>query len=290
MNAMRVARTILAIVVVVLGVQVFAVAPRGAVAQTTPGQEPGIVAAGFGRASGPAVSAEVQIIVSRDFYGTMVVEEFPVEEEEVTGSPVAGEGETPPMEGGPVGPPALTEEDLAPIVDAIVAAGVPSDQIQVISPAFSSMFTGWGGPGGAQLRFEVPNPTLDGLTALVLAVNDAAVAQGITVQHTGVHYVGGDCEALVQEARVAAVADARARAEGLADALGVALGDLTQAADNLYYGPYGGISGTGGCGPSTPEDFGPYGPGMLAAFDPTVPAEAVAYAQVTLTFALGASA
>jgi hypothetical protein len=287
MNAVRFGRSVLVLVILVGGLLACVGVPRGAVAQTTAGQQPGVVAMGMGRASGPADSAEVQVIVGRDFGGMVSGVEVPSEAAAVAGSPVpSGAGWQP----APVGmPPALTETDVAPIVDAIAGAGVPRAQIEVIIPAFTSMFSGPGGPGGAQLRFSLDHPTLDGLRALVRAVSDAASGVSLSLEHFGVHYVGGDCAALQQQAREAAVADARTRAEGLASALGVTLGELTQAADNLFYGPYG-IGTAGGCGPSAPEDSGPYGPGMLPPFDAAVPAAAVAYAQVTLTFAMGPAA
>ena len=258
-------------------------------AQTMPGSEPGIVAAGFGRVSRPAATADVQIIVSQDPYGMMGYVETVPAEESFAASPAADEAAS--SDAGfapytPVMPPALTEDDLAAIIEVVVNAGVARDEIQFIAPAFSSMFTGPGGPGGAQLRFSIVDPTLEGVATLVKAASEATFTAGLAVQHVGVHYTGNDCAAMEQEARVLAVVDARARAEGLAAALDTTLGELTQAVDGFYYG----IFGTNECGPVMPEDYGQYGPGMLEAFDASAPAEAVAYAQVTLTFAMAPNA
>lgn len=51
--------------------------------------------------------------------------------------------------------------------------------------------------------------------------------------------------AIVQQTRVAAIADANLRAEGLAEGLGVVLGELTLASEYPYLGP----SGTDDCPP-----------------------------------------
>jgi uncharacterized protein YggE len=300
MSAGSIRRPLTALFVTLLAVALGSAALRPAAAQTVPGMESGIVATGFGQASAPASSAEVQLIVSRDpsgMYGMYgVVETVPPDSGTVTveGSPVAGEGESgatsDPMMTDPamVMPAPLTEADLAPIVDAVVAAGVAEAEITVLAPSTFSSFTGPGGPQTADIRFSVADPAVEDLTALAQSAQQAALDAGLSLMHVGVTYLGDDCATLQQQARTAAVADAQARAEGLAEALGVELGELIQAADgSIFYGPYGGDPTR--CVSQLFSDTG-YGPGVDPPFDPTHPAEVVIVANVTLTFAMGEDA
>ena len=102
----------------------------------------------------------------------------------------------------------------------------------------------------------------------------------MTVLHVGALFEPADCAALLQEARDAAIADARLRVEGLATSLGGTVGELVQASETPFYGP----AGTTTCEPGSGV-FGPYGPGTLPAFNPGN-VEAEVYVQVTLTYTL----
>ena len=221
---------------------------RPAAAQTIPGQIPGIVVTGSGKATAPATAATVQVIIGPDFYG--------------------------------MGPPdSLTETDIAPIVDAVVAAGVASTEIDIVIPATTSQFSGPGAPGSAMLRFEIANPTDTSMNDLAQALYKAATDARLGIQHLGVLYATTDCPALLQAATDAAIADARTRADRIATSLGVEVGTLLQVMDSGFYGPE-----TGSCGSPAMAGYGPYGPGIDAPVDPTAPVEATATAQVTLTF------
>jgi uncharacterized protein YggE len=106
------------------------------------------------------------------------------------------------------------------------------------------------------------------------------------VFYVGARYDTADCAALVQAARLAAIADAKQRAEGLAQGLGITLGDLTLASEFPFFGS----SGTGSCDPTgTSQVFGTYGPGSEPAFDPNA-TEVVVTVQVTLTYAFAETA
>jgi uncharacterized protein YggE len=221
--------------------------------QTLAGQSDGIVVTGSGVASGPATAAEVQVMIGPDPYSGM-------------------------MPGG-----LITAEEIEPIVAEIVAAGVAEADIEVTIPASNSSMMG-PFPGGAMLSFEVPEPTQEGLSELAQGLHAAALAARLSIQHLGVRYVSDDCEALLQEASDAAVADARTRAERMARSLGVELGELVQAAGPAFVDP----AAQGACGPTIRNmNYGPWGPGMEQPFDPTLPAEAAVSTQVTLTFAMG---
>lgn len=253
-----------------------------AAAQTAPGQVAGIVVSGFGRVSEPAALAEIQFLIGRDFYeGKRVTVSAPP-----MGSPVAGESDPAASSGFvPFGSPPLTESDLAPVIDAITSQGLARERIQVFAPAITSMYSGPVASGGAQLRFTIFDPTAETLSTLVAAVSGATTAIGASVQHIGVHYARQDCNAMEAEALAMAVNDAKARAESMAAALGVDLGPLTQAAETGYFGFIGLGSGVT-CDPVLPETYSQFGSGMLPPFDPSLPVEAVVYAQVTLTYAM----
>jgi hypothetical protein len=266
-----------------------ALIPGAARAQVVPGAEAGIVATGFGRAAEPAASATLQLIIGPNEFGYMGMPgEIIIEEGGVSGpmaSPEMGAMPTmPAMPAMPAPMPTLTAEQLDPIVQALTDAGVASDAITVTVPDSSAMVYGPGGPTSGEIRVEVTNPQQDQLSDLVAAAREAATGANLSLFYVGATYIAADCATLVQQAREAAVADAEARAEGLAQAIGASLGPLVQAIDAPYFGPEGGdacaAAGTG-------IIYGPYGPGTGAPYDPNAPAEAVAYMQVTLTYEFG---
>lgn len=234
---------------VFLAVGLFAgVTGHTAGAQAIPGQTPGIVVTGFGQASAPATAATVQVIIGPDIYGM--------------GSPAA-----------------LTETDIAPMLDIVVAAGVASTEIEVVIPAMTSQFSGPGAPGSAMLRFEIANPTNTTMNDLVQALYQAASDARLGIQHIGALYAAADCASLQQAATDAAIADARTRADRIAASLDVEVGALIQVMDSGFSGIE-----TGSCAQPTMPGFAPYGTGIDAPFDPTAPVVATAVAQITLTF------
>jgi uncharacterized protein YggE len=107
------------------------------------------------------------------------------------------------------------------------------------------------------------------------AVNESGT---LSLQNTSVLYMVDDCSALLREARRAAVEDGRDSGEGLAEALGVSLGDLL-AASEYAYSPFG----VSPCDPTF--DTSPYGyEGM--SYDPALLAEVQIVSNVALTFAM----
>src|SRR5687767_12723077 len=95
----------IALLVAVVGV--LALIPTSAVAQSTTGLEPGIVAVGFGQATAPPETAELQFLLGSNmmFGGGMVYVEA---EEPVTGDATPGPGMMPPEAMG--GQASVTEE------------------------------------------------------------------------------------------------------------------------------------------------------------------------------------
>jgi uncharacterized protein YggE len=238
------------------------------------GSSTGIQATGIGTASAPAQTAHLQILLgSSASFGMGAIEIAP-------GTPSI---DLPPE--GPMGPVGLSEEQLGPVIDVIMGTGVAQDAIEVTIPSSNSPF-GLGGPETAEIRAAIDQPQRENLANLVAAIHAAAPNGGLTVLYVGARYDAADCATLMQQARDAAIADANQRAEGLAQGLGVTLGELVQAGESPYFGP----TGTDSCAPAGTEgDFGPYGPGTDPPFDPNA-TEAMVTVQVTLTYAIEAAA
>lgn len=270
--------TTLRSLVLIAALSLLVLAPVPAQAQTAPGQLPGIVATGFGSASEPAQSANLQFLIgsaqSFGMGGVMMEESVAV----MAGTP----GAEMPMEPAPVMSNQLTADHLAPVVEAMETAGADPAGIEVIVPSHNSMF-GPGGPEVGEIWLAVDQPDSEQLQSLVQAAYDSAAGAGLTVLFVGASYEAADCAALTQLAREAAIADAQVRAAGLAAGLGVPLGALVQASEAPFFGSPGG----GTCMPEGMEmHFGPYGPGTFPAFDPAM-TSAIVSMQVTLTYAFG---
>jgi uncharacterized protein YggE len=258
---------------------ILALVPAQALAQSV-NTLPGIVATGTGIASEPAQSATLQFLVTSSQYFGM---SGPMMEtiEAVPGTP----GPAPETGMGPSGTPRLSEDQLDPIVEALVDSGVLREATSITVPA-ATAFIGPGGPDAGEITVVVDRPDASQLTELVSTVRDVATGTGLEIMHIGAMYEAADCATLVQQARDAAIADARARAEGLATSLGVTLGELVQASENPYYGP----PDSGSCAPEGMESaFGPYGPGTYPAFDARS-IEATVSIQLSLTYAFGPAA
>lgn len=245
-------------------------------AGSTVAQEPaaGIQATGIGTASAAVQTAHLQFLLgSSATFGFAPIEFDP-------GTPGPGVSSEGPMGLGP-----LSVEQLDPVIEAIAGTGISNDAIVATVPATTSIF-GPGGPETAEVRVTIDQPQPGDLTDLVAAVNAVVQRSGLTVLHVGARYEAADCVSLIQEARVAAIADAKLRAEGLAQGLGVTLGELTQASESPYFGP----TGMDTCAlAGTSAEFGPYGPGSDPAFDPNA-TEATVTVQVTLTYEIDAAA
>jgi len=250
----------------------------------------GIVVQGYGRATVPADTARVGFVVGRfgDVYPMPLGETKPMPAESDVAVEGGAEGSaegsapgqtspsTPPeIYPTPVLPEPITEADLQPLVDAIKAQGVSDTDIEVtIYPA-----TYYGPYGTPTARVTVTLRDTNKVGSLIDAGNQAVAESGsLYMQNVGVTYSVNDCDALLKEARRAAVEDARDNGAGLAEALGVGLGDI-QGATEYSYDPYGYSS----CQPQSGPDYYQYeGP----PFDPAQPAEVQIISNVTISFAM----
>jgi uncharacterized protein YggE len=167
----------------------------------------------------------------------------------------------------------ITEADLKPVVDAIVAAGVSAGDVEVIvTPYYGDPYYG----GSATIRPTVGN--IDSVQAVVKAATDAAAGLGeISLQGTNVSYTVSDCAALERSAMEAAVADARDRATSFAGVLGVSLGDVA-GASNYSSSLYGGT-------PCDSQFIGPVPLGGIAYAEGQTP-DVQLMATVTITYGI----
>jgi len=251
----------------------------------------GIVVQGYGRATAPADTARVAFVVSKsEIYPVPLPGEtkpMPSEPGVIEGgSAESGTGSAPapdiyvtpvPPEIYPtqVPPTPITEADLQPLIDAIKAQGVSDADIEVtIYPA-----SFYGGYGSSTARVTATLTDMGKVGSLIDAGYQAVATSGtLYIQNVGVTYSVNDCDALLSEARRAAVEDARDNGAGLAAALGVGLGGI-QGASEYSYDPYGYSGCQSQSGPVYSQYEGP-------PYDPAQPAEVQIVSQVTISFAM----
>jgi uncharacterized protein len=140
---------------------------------------------------------------------------------------------------------------MAAVIAAVKQLGVTDADIQTSAFSIrSERFTApappaGGAPGLTPLTYVASNSVAITIrdTARVGAILDAAVSAGAN-EVWGVSFAHSDEDALRMRARELAVADARARAEGLARAAGVTLGPVLSI-DEVGLQPYGRAMGQG---------------------------------------------
>jgi len=181
----------------------------------------------------------------------------------------SGSGSAPESELAPVAQQ-ITEADLQPVVDAIVAAGVPAGDVEVIvTPYYGDPTYG----GSATVRATLSN--VDAVDAVVKGATSASIPATISFSGTNVSYTVSDCAALEKAAMEAAVKDARDRATNFAGVLGVGLGDVA-GASNYSSSLYGGS-------PCDSQFIGPVPLGGIAYAEGQAP-DVQLMATVTITF------
>jgi uncharacterized protein YggE len=139
----------------------------------------------------------------------------------------------------------ITEETLQPVIDALVSAGVPREDIEFIGQGYFDKFS-----SSATLRVTISNlGILD--AAVTAATNAAANLASAQLSSTNVSYTVSDCGALEQAAMQEAVTDAGERGAAFAETLGVGLGAVV-GASHYSYSPYGGNACSGSVGGPIP--------------------------------------
>jgi uncharacterized protein YggE len=233
-----------------------------ATAQTVPPPLAGISVLGSGQASATAETATVVLMLGSNFYY-----EDPKMMEPVTATPTA--------------PP---EEVVVPVINALVGAGVPETGIEILANPYSGDYGPGGGPMTVLLRFELQNPTTEGISQILDAALPAARDAGLFVNMSGVIYGVADCATLEREARIAAIADAREQASVQAELLDLSVGDVIASRDDIYSAMmYGGYVPINSC---TSQVYSPSISTLYSAppFDPSMPAEVMVVVNVDLTF------
>ncbi|MDQ3412159.1 MAG: SIMPL domain-containing protein [Chloroflexota bacterium] len=261
-----------------------AIAP--AAAQPLPDDVRTIVVTGTGVATAPAETARIQFLIATDGdigRGDMPMSEAAIEaqNEMLQSTPVAEQSQFPSVS-DVFGPVVLTEEDLAPVILAVIDAGAPEDAITVQTGPAIGGFYGPGAPGYGLVEILLPDPTLARVNAIVEAANSSALGV-LALQSAGVEYNVADCGSLLDAARQAAFDDARARAEALAPHIGASVGAPVQVNDFGTSLPQGGTS----CPPTPDMAYGLYGPSPgfnTPPFNGLAPAEARVVVQLSMTY------
>jgi uncharacterized protein len=123
---------------------------------------------------------------------------------------------------------------MTELIDALKAAGVGSQDIQTQSVSVSRRHS----PTGAQL----PGYTAENTVSVKVASNRAGAIVDLAVENGATNASGptfdvSDREALYRDALGAAVREARKKAEAIADAGGVAVGDVTRVVEGASAEP-----------------------------------------------------
>lgn len=168
------------------------------------------------------------------------------------------------------GPVPITEEQLQPVIDALIGISVDAGSVSVV--ALPIMY---GPPGVLALQIVVAQPTTDWVQQIVDTGSSAAGAAGLMTYEVGGRFSVSDCGPLVAQAQFAAVENAQQQADALAAALGVAVGDWVVAAISPYY------SESGEC----QAYVDPYGQMYFPPIDFTRPMEVRVMANVEVTYA-----
>jgi uncharacterized protein YggE len=257
-----------------------ALLPASAWAQNAGAPTPqGLTVIGYGQASAKADSATLQLLIADPNAGIHEAVMIGPEGRVATPAP------TPVVD---------RRAQLTPIVDAITAQGIKEDAIEVvISPTQNNHVGGPAGVAIGRIDVTMSKPTLAKLTKLFDAVQQSAAQEGLALGQIGASYAVKDCQPLNQDARKAAIEDARANAKTQADLLGIQTGPITAASDLAAGSPLTllyGLPVSGGCTPPLPPiNFGDLGLEVsIPTFDPTTEPAVTVYAQVSLTFAIAA--
>jgi hypothetical protein len=175
----------------------------------------------------------------------------------------------------------FTQESLKPIVDALVASGVPSNAIRVTisEPRPSALpfpFPSTGTAGGAEIAVMIEQPTRDRIEKIVTVASQAtAKNKNLTISSVGVQYSAKDCQALERAAYQAAVQDAQNRASAIAEAMGGKMRKVGSVAEPFYNAYLPGCNSGGNL---------PFGGDATSPYDPNAPVEVEVTKEIFVTF------
>lgn len=227
----------------------------------------GITVTGYGTATADADSARVELYFNK--YSDAPRPE-PVPD---SGSSGSSDGEPPPPDADDAllqETTPISEEDVQPVIDALVGAGVDRNDIEFVGQGYYDPYY-----SSATLRATVTD--IDSIESVTNAAREAAAGLGqIEMGSANVAYSVSDCSALESAALETAIADADENANRFAAALGVTAGEIVGAANMSYYPGEGEACDSYWGYYPVYEDIGFFGG----------PAEVSVYAQVSVTYAI----
>ena len=172
--------------------------------------------------------------------------------------------------------PPITEAELQPVIDALVAAGVAREDIEVNSQGYYDPYF-----RSATLRAKVRDVNI--VESAAQAATDAAAGlSGFSLQSTNITWTLSNCAEMERASLQAATEDAADHGATLAEALGVGRGPIVAASNQSYpyYWGYGGLE-DGVCA-STYYGAIPYYSGQAVGGSRTVDV----FGYVTVTYAI----
>ena len=196
-----------------------------------------VMVQGLGTATAPAETAAIEfVLVNYDPYYdpyACTYDDWSNTSTDSTTEPALPEECSPPPD-----PVPLTRASLKDIVDALTTAGIASDEISVRLPGDESdSYAAYYYVESASVLLTLEQPSRQQVQELVTAVEEAVSgSETVYLQDRYVQYTLSEagCNALETEAYRSAVVDARDRATVLAEALGVAVGNIPSVADSAY--------------------------------------------------------
>ena len=221
----------------------------------------GLTVTGYGMATANADSAILELYFS-------TTSAYPSPATGSTGS--SSSGSAPDVQTTPT-TTGISEADLQPVIDALVAVGVDRADIEYIGGSYYDPYY-----ASATLRVTVKD--IGKLGDLMKAASDSAAGlTNVYLQGNYVSYTISDCSALEGSAMAEAVKDADARSKALATAVSVTRGAVKGASSDAY-SPFGGTACSGGY-------VGPYPVGGVT-YAAGQPSQVQVYATVSVTYAI----
>ncbi len=185
----------------------------------------------------------------------------------------------------------MTPAMLKPVLEAIAAAGVPAGDLKVKigsaqpTPGSNDPFAYYG-EGSAVIKFDLTQPTQQQVEKIMTAVESVTGGDhAVYLQDRYVTYSTTSCDGLAQAAYVAAVADARDRAQVLAGAMKVQLTNVPSVAESSSFFPglpYASIPSP--CDLASIPNAAAMGYFSPSAYDPALPAEVTLQRDLYVTY------
>lgn len=229
------------------------------------GSPPGVMVQGQGKASAPADTARLEFLFINQYSEQLDAKK-------------------------PKAPRPITQATLKPVIDAIIASGVPASGIEInASPTASQAFPFpvQGSTDTLQLVVKLEKPTRELVQQIIKVAGDETILKGnISLQNTNVEYAVNDCPALEKAAYVSAVNNARIKAMALSEALGVKIADIPSIAESSFaaFNIFGSSSSSACGSPATPTGF-PFNI-IKRPYDPNTPAEVEVKKDIFATYTI----